>query len=235
MPDLKKEGAAAMRILLVDDDADLRAAVCAGLAGQGWQVDAAADGEEGLYYLTENLYDVCILDRMLPGLGGLQLLRRARQAGVGTPVLLLTALGSVQHRVEGLDGGADDYLAKPFDLRELYARVRVLARRPAAPAAAGIAFGDLALDPGQLVLRGPGGQCNLSKKEGELLAVLMRNGGQLLPRGLLLARVWGLESEADGACLDSYVHFVRRRLAAVGAGARLATVRGVGYRLEAAP
>lgn len=223
-----------MRILMVEDDRDLCAAVAAGLSAEGWQLDACHDGEAGLCYLKENIYDVCLLDRMLPGLDGLRLLRAARAAGVATPVLLLTALGSVGDRVDGLDAGADDYLPKPFDLRELAARVRALARRPAGqPSDGPLRFGDLELDGPQLALTGPGGRITLSRRECELLDVLMRGGGQLLARGLLLGKVWGPYGEVEEANLDSYVHFVRRRLRAVQARTRLATVRGVGYRLEA--
>ncbi|WP_418666328.1 response regulator transcription factor [Allofournierella sp.] len=223
-----------MRILMIEDDRDLCAAVAAGLAREGWQLDACHDGEAGLCYLKEGVYDVCLLDRMLPGLDGLQLLRAARAAGVSTPVLLLTALGAVHDKVDGLDAGADDYLAKPFDLRELAARVRALARRPGAPACKGpVCFGDLALDASQLLLTGPGGSAGLSRRECELLEALIRGGGQLLPRGLLLGKVWGPYSEVEDANLDSYIHFVRRRLLAVKARTLLVTVRGVGYRLEA--
>lgn len=223
-----------MRILMIEDDRDLCAAVVAGLAREGWRLDACHDGEAGLCYLKEAVYDVCLLDRMLPGLDGLRLLRAARAAGVDTPVLLLTALGTVHDRVDGLDAGADDYLPKPFDLRELAARVRALARRPAGPPCEGpLRFGDLTLDTQQLLLTGPGGRAGLSRRECELLSVLMQGGGRLLSRSLLLGRVWGPYSEVEDANLDSYIHFVRRRLLAVDARTSLATVRGMGYRLEA--
>lgn len=225
-----------MRVLLIEDDASLCAAVTAGLAASGIQTDVGRDGEEGLALLCRGVYDACCLDRMLPGLDGLTVLRRARAAGVTTPVLLLTALARVGDRVDGLDAGADDYLTKPFDLRELAARLRALARRPAAlEPAAGLGAGGVTLYPAELRLEGPAGVVKLSKKECELLEMLLRSPGRLLAREQLLARVWGAEAEVDDASLDSYIYLVRRKLARAGAGPRLrlATVRGAGYRLEA--
>lgn len=225
-----------MRVLLIEDDEDLCAAVAQGLEAAGYAVDQCHDGQDGLYYLLQDLYDVCLLDRMLPGLDGLAVLQRARAQGCATPVLMLTALGRVTDRVDGLEAGADDYLVKPFDMRELLARLRALCRRPAAvePADA-ILCGNVTLLPSQLTLRGPDGTATLSKKECELLLVLLRNAGKLLSREVLLGRVWGAENDVTDASLDSYIHFVRRRLKMVGADSRVATVRGFGYKLEAAP
>lgn len=225
-----------MRVLLIEDDASLCAAVTAGLAAGGIQTDVGRDGEEGLALLCRGVYDACCLDRMLPGLDGLSVLRRARAAGVATPVLLLTALARVGDRVDGLDAGADDYLTKPFDLRELAARLRALARRPAAlEPTARLRAGGVTLYPEEMRLEGPAGVVKLSKKECELLEMLLRSPGRLLAREQLLARVWGAEAEVDDASLDSYIYLVRRKLARAGAGPRLrlATVRGAGYRLEA--
>lgn len=222
-----------MRVLMVEDDRDLCAAVAVTLRAEGWQVDLCHDGETGLCYLKEGVYDACLLDRMLPELDGIRMLRAARAAKISTPVLLLTALGTVSDKVIGLDAGADDYLAKPFDLRELTARLRALVRRPGETQAGEcLRFADLALNPDQLTLTGPAGSCGLSRRECDLLTALMRSGGQLLPRALLLGKVWGPYTEVEDASLDSYVHFVRRRLTAVGARAQLTTVRGIGYRLE---
>lgn len=225
-----------MRVLLIEDDASLCAAVTAGLAASGIQTDVGRDGEEGLALLCRGVYDACCLDRMLPGLDGLSVLRRARAAGVATPVLLLTALARVGDRVDGLDAGADDYLTKPFDLRELAARLRALTRRPTAlEPAARLGAGGVTLYPEEMRLEGPAGVVKLSKKECELLEMLLRSPGRLLAREQLLARVWGAEAEVDDASLDSYIYLVRRKLARAGAGPRLrlATVRGAGYRLEA--
>ena len=155
-----------------------------------------------------------------------------KRQGLDTPVLMTTALGLVGDRVDGLDAGADDYLVKPFDVRELLARVRALARRPAPVAVSGRpCCGDLTLDMGTLVLTGDKEQCTLSKKEAELLAALMENAGQTLSRSFLFGRVWGPGADVEEASLDSYVHFIRRRLRAVSSRVTVDTVRGVGYRL----
>ena len=205
-----------MRILLVEDDEALCAAVAPLLEQEGYRVDVCRDGDDALYYMRQRMFGLCILDRMLPGRDGLSVLRAARAEGLDTPVLMTTALGLVGDRVDGLDAGADDYLVKPFDVRELLARVRALARRPA---------------PVALVLTGDKEQCTLSKKEAELLAALMENAGQTLSRSFLFGRVWGPGADVEEASLDSYVHFIRRRLRAVSSRVTVDTVRGVGYRL----
>lgn len=225
-----------MRVLMIEDDKELCNAVKASLTVQGMDVDICHDGVEGLEYLHQNIYDVCCLDRMLPHMDGLTLLRKARAAGILTPVLILTALSRIGDRVDGLDAGADDYLVKPFDMRELLARLRALARRPA-PLATDTVLqtGSLTLNPVQMTLEGPAGRVSLSPKECDLLEVLMRHPGQLMGRSVLLGRVWGIEAQVEEASLDSYIHFVRRRLRAVGARETVSTVRGAGYRLEASP
>lgn len=222
-----------MKILMIEDDVALCDATAMQLRLEGWEVDVCHDGEEGLYFLQSCPYDLILLDRMLPGLDGMGVLREARRAGAATPVLLLTALGRVQDRVEGLDLGADDYLVKPFDIGELKARVRALARRPHEMTTRDeVRFGDLLLDLSALTLEGGRARCTLSKKEGELLGVLMKSGGATQTRAFLFGRVWGPDADVEEAGLDSYAHFLRRRLAAVSDAVSLVTVRGVGYRLE---
>lgn len=221
-----------MHILLIEDDTALCAALAPALAGLG-KADFCHTGPEGLSLLVSGGYDLCILDRMLPGLDGLTLLRAARAQGVTTPVLLLTALAGAGDTVDGLDAGADDYLAKPFDTAVLLARLRALLRRSGGTAA--LTAGDLRLDTGELTLTGPAGSAVLSRKECDLLEALLRAPGRLQARSVLLARVWGPLAEVEEANLDCYIHFVRRRLAGVGSRARVVTVRGSGYRLEVAP
>lgn len=221
-----------MHILFIEDDTALCAALAPALAGLG-KADFCHTGPEGLSLLVSGGYDLCILDRMLPGLDGLTLLRAARTQGVTTPVLLLTALAGAGDTVDGLDAGADDYLAKPFDTAVLLARLRALLRRSGGTAA--LTAGDLRLDTGELTLIGPAGSAVLSRKECDLLEALMRAPGRLQARSVLLARVWGPLAEVEEANLDCYIHFVRRRLAGVGSHARVVTVRGSGYRLEVAP
>lgn len=221
-----------MRILVVEDDKNLNDATVAQLQHEGFEVDAAYNGDEGLYYITEGSYDLVLLDRMLPGMDGVSVLKAARGRGISTPVLLLTALGQIGDKVDGLDAGADDYLVKPFDVRELLARVRALVRRPSQMVAAELTYQDLLLDTTALMLQGELGRCTLSKKETELLAYLIKNAEQTLGRAALFSHVWGPDADVEEASLDSYAHFVRRRLAAVSQRVCLATVRGVGYRLE---
>lgn len=221
-----------MRILFIEDDTALCAALAPALAGLG-KADFCHTGPEGLSLLVSGGYDLCILDRLLPGLDGLTLLRAARAQGVTTPVLLLTALAGAGDTVDGLDAGADDYLAKPFDTAVLLARLRALLRRSGGTAA--LTAGDLRLDTGELTLIGPAGSAVLSRKECDLLEALLRAPGRLQARSVLLARVWGPLAEVEEANLDCYIHFVRRRLAGVGSRARVVTVRGSGYRLEVTP
>lgn len=219
-----------MRILLAEDDKALRRATAAALRAEGYWVDEAENGTDAAYFIGEGGYDALVLDRMMPGADGLSLVRAAREKGDATPVLLLTALSGIGDRVDGLDAGADDYLAKPFDIRELCARLRALCRR-AGGGGGVLRFGDLVFDPAGLRLSGPLGACTLARKEGELLEYLMRQDQATVSRHALLARLWGAGSGVSDANLDSYAYYVRRRLAAVSSRVRLSTVRGVGYRL----
>lgn len=221
-----------MRILMIEDDAALCTALQPALEAAAFRVDFCHNGPDGLALLTSGAYDACILDRMLPGLDGLSLLRAARTGGISTPILMLTALSGIDERVDGLDAGADDYLAKPFDTRELLARLRALTRRPGTAAASALQRGDIALSPTELTLSGPKGTIRLTKRECDLLEAFLRNPGRLQSRSLLLAQVWGPMAEVEDANLDCYIHFVRRRLQSVGSTARVVTVRGSGYQLE---
>ncbi len=222
-----------MRVLLVEDDKDLCKALCSVLENAGLTLDVCNDGEEGLALLLEGYYGACILDRMLPCMDGLTLLRNARAKGITAPVLMLTALGRIDDRVDGLEAGADDYLTKPFDTRELIARVKALLRRPAVPQEqASLSFGDIVLNTEQMTLSGPKTEVTLSKRECGLLEALCSGAGRTLSRNMLLGRVWGAMTEIEETNLDTYIYFVRRRLSTVGSNAVISTVRGVGYRLE---
>lgn len=224
-----------MRILMVEDDAALCEALRPALETAGFRVDFCHNGSDGLALLTSGAYDVCLLDRMLPGMDGLNLLRSARTSGVTTPVLMLTALSGIVERVDGLDAGADDYLSKPFDTRELLARLRALTRRPGTAAEPTLQGGDVILSPTELTMTGPKGTVNLTKRECDLLESLLRSPGKLQTRSVLLAQVWGPMAEVEDANLDCYIHFVRRRLQSVGSRASVVTVRGSGYKFEAQP
>ena len=223
-----------MRILLVEDDEKLNESLAFQLKKEGFLVDACRDGEEALYYIEENIHDLILLDRMLPLLSGTEVLARMRQARNETPVILITALGTLDEEVTGLDSAADDYLVKPFAFEELMARIRCIARRPRRMTQDDqLALGDLTYYLGENTLTGPKGSCSLSRREGTLLESFLRNPGQTLSRPLLLTRVWGMDSDVEEGNLDNYVHFLRRRLKSVGSAVSIKTARGIGYRLEA--
>ena len=223
-----------MRILLIEDDEALRTVLIPVLEKAGFGCDSAADGASGLALLLQNPYDAAVVDRMLPALSGLELVRAARGKGCTVPVLMLTALGRVEDRVEGLGAGADDYLVKPFDNRELIARLQALGRRPAHTLESTLLrFDDVSLEAAALTLTGPSGTVRLSKNENALLEALLRRAGQLVNREVLFCAVWGAEDFVEEGNLDSYIHFVRRRLRTVGSRTVIRTVRGMGYCLEA--
>lgn len=223
-----------MRILLIEDDARLIESLTYQLEQEGITVDSCTDGSDGLYYMSETAYDLVLLDRMLhPDIDGVDILKEARSQGIGTPVIILTALGQLEDRIDGLDAGADDYIVKPFAFRELMARIRSVGRRPRAwGQVERFTYGGVSLTPAEQRLTGPLGDCLLSKRESDLMEAFMRNPGQILTRDTLLLRVWGPGAEVEGGNLDNYIHFLRRRLRKVSGSLRIATVRGVGYMLE---
>jgi DNA-binding response OmpR family regulator len=221
-----------MHILLCEDEPKLAALIKRVLTSERHVVDHVTDGSSALALAASGEYDVAILDRMLPDIDGLAVVRGLRAKGVTTPVLMLTALGSVDHRVAGLDAGADDYLPKPFAFAELLARIRALARRDSAPATSPLAAGDLELDETRHVARVGDQTVDLSAREFALLGYLIRHLGQVLSRRQILDAVWGAEPDVYSNVVDLYVHYLRRKLADLGSSDRLATVRGVGYVLR---
>ena len=215
-------------ILVVDDDAPIRRMLERTLTAEGYAVESAADGGEALAAVERAVPDLVVLDVAMPGLDGLSVCRRLRRAGLGLPVLLLTARDAVSDRVAGLDAGADDYLVKPFAPEELLARVRALLRRGSEPAEV-LAFDDLVFDVRTRGARRGESEIHLSAREAELLELLLRNPRQVVSRGLALERVWGSESAATLNAVDRYVSYLRRKL---GEPALIHTVRGVGFVLE---
>jgi two-component system OmpR family response regulator len=225
-----------MRILLVEDARPLARSIAEGLSEEGFSVDVSHDGEEGLHLASELPYDAIVLDRMLPALDGLTVLRRLRAGGKRTPVLLLTALGELHDRVAGLDGGADDYLVKPFSFEELLARLRALLRRSRGQARNVIELGRLTLDLAARIAAIDGRPLDLSAKEFSLLELLALEPGTTFSRSAIAERIYDEERDPDSNVIDVFVGRVRRKLDAGGlAGAEvIKTMRGAGYRLDPA-
>ncbi|WP_310604693.1 response regulator transcription factor [Anaerosporobacter sp.] len=222
-----------MRILLIEDDEQLCFSIAYQLENQGFHIDTCIDGEDALLFMKENIYDLILLDRMLPHIDGITLLKKLRQQNNSTPVIILTALGELSDKIMGLDAGADDYLVKPFAIEELLARIRSINRRPRQwTDTDSLTYSDITFSPSTNSLTGSLGTCTLSKKEGTLLEFFMRNSAQILPRTTLLTKVWGPYAEIEDGNLDNYIHFIRRRLKAVSSTTTIKTHRGVGYRLE---
>lgn len=222
-----------MHILLIEDDRNLCDTLSFQLKKEHHAVDICLDGRDGLDLFLQDAYDLVLLDRMLPTMNGLLVLKKARDAGIKTPVIVITALGELYDRIEGLDCGADDYLVKPFAFEELSARIRSLGRRSGTYLTQELLhFGDIAYDEGLRELTGPSGALLLSGREGRLLEVFLTNPNTTLRRMVILSRVWGADAEVEEGNLDTYIHFLRKRLATVNSTLTLATVRGVGYRLE---
>ena len=223
-----------MRILFVEDDTVLNATITGLLEKEGFLVTGCTDGDEGYWYAEQNIYDLLLLDRMIPGRDGLTLIHDLRKARIHTPVILLTALGDIHDKVEGLDAGADDYLVKPFSMEELLARIRSIARRPRVLSEQTDTYlaGDLSFDVQKNLLASEANNsCSLSKREGHLMRLFLANPDQILTREYLLSKVWGIDDAVEDGNLDNYIHFLRRRLRAVQSTVTIATVRGIGYRL----
>ena len=222
-----------MRILLAEDDRQLNHTLTYQLETEGFVVDSCLNGEDALFYGEQNIYDVILLDRMLPYLEGTDVLTSLRKKGIVTPIILITALGTLSDKVTGLDLGADDYLVKPFAFEELLARIRCVTRRPHTLTDSELlTVSDITWLASDGILKGPSGSCTLSKREAALLETFMRSKGQTLQRQTLLLNVWGPDSDVEEGNLDNYIHFLRRRLKTVGSSVRIQTVRGIGYRID---
>ena len=223
-----------MHVLLIEDDALTASAIAETLKRDGWTLDTARDAETGLRRAGQGDVDVIVMDRMLPGIDGVEAVARLRRAGVEKPILMLSALGRAEERVEGLDGGADDYLAKPFEPSELVARLRALYRRAGALANQPILIhGDIELNVRARTAHRAGRHLALSPKEFELLKFLMEHAGEVVTRQMLLLHVWNLSFDPQTNVIDVNLVRLRRKLDDGCAPACLETVRGVGYRLKA--
>ncbi len=219
-------------MLVVEDDVRMAAAIRRGLRFEGLVVDLAGDGPEGLLKAAATDYDAIVLDVMMPGLDGFETCRQLRSTGVWTPVLMLTARDAVEDRVRGLDGGADDYLTKPFSLAELVARLRALARRGPVERPAVLEVGDLRLDPASREVWRGDEEIELSAREFALLETFVRRSGQVLTQSQLLEAAWDLGYEQRSNVVEVYVRYLREKIDRPFGVKSIETVRGVGYRMR---
>lgn len=218
------------RILIIEDEEKLARFVELELSYEGYEIEKAADGRTGLELAESGNFDLILLDVMLPGLNGLEVLRRLRRSTL-VPVILLTARDSVVDKVTGLDGGADDYVTKPFAIEELLARIRVTLRKKR-PESNATKIGRLSLDPQKYIARMDDTELNLTKREFDLLQLLMENKGIVLTRDVLLQRVWGYDYQGETNTVDVYIRFLRQKIDETFDVKYIHTVRGVGYVLR---
>ncbi len=221
-----------MRVLVVEDNAELGANLRKGLREHGFAVDWVDDGNLGLDYATTGVYDLLIVDRMLPGRNGLDLLRTLRSRGVTSPAIFLTALSSVSDRIEGLDGGADDYLVKPFSFAELLARIRVVLRRGSDTSATILQVADLRLNLTSRVVERSGQRIDLSAKQFALLEYLMRHAGEVVSRAMILEHVWDFEFDGLTNVVDVHINRLRNKVDRDFDRPLIQTLRGLGYVLR---
>ncbi len=221
-----------MNILIIEDDKDLCHGVSYRLTQEGHRVDCCHDGSEAALYIRQDIYDLILLDCMLPGEDGLHILRTMRAEGHLTPVIILSALGEVNDRVTGLNAGADAYLVKPFAYSELAARIASLFRRKNAFESEALCYGDLSLDCSENSLICRDQKCSLSQTESELMRLLLQAGDRTTDRTVLLHKVWGLDTSVENSNLDNYIYFLRKRLKTLESRVAIVNRRGLGYRLE---
>ncbi len=221
-----------MRILVVEDEVKIARAIARGLENEGYAAEVVHDGDDAVFWATEQAFDAIILDVMLPGRDGFTVCRDLRAAGVSTPVLMLTARGSVEDRIGGLDAGADDYLVKPFAFGELLARLRALLRRGPAERSPEIVVGDIVIDPAAHTVTREGVPVELSAREFSLLEYLARHPGEVMRRADILDHVWATDYDGLSNVVDVYIGYLRKKLETPFDSKVIHAVRGVGYRLE---
>lgn len=222
-----------MKILLAEDEKRMNRALCEILRQEGYDVDSFEDGKNALLFIKSGIYDVIILDVMMPGMNGYLVAQEARKAGIRTPILMLTAKSELDDKVEGLDSGADDYLTKPFMTKELLARIRALVRRGLPVNDGNLTFGDLTLDVKNAILYCTNGKSvRIAEKELKILEYLIVNQGIILTREQLAVKIWGYESEAEYNNVEVYMSFARKKLAFIESKCEIKAVRGIGYELR---
>ena len=218
-----------MHILIIEDEEQLCRSMAEGLRMDGYETDTCFDGEEGLELcMTEN-YDLILLDLNLPGIDGLDILRQFRETNSSTPVLILSARGQIEDKVEGLDLGANDYLTKPFSMKELLARIRAMTRRQAETTDVILSFGDVRLDRSAYQLSTDTGTLRLANKEYQMLEMLMTNPGQVISVEQFMDKIWGYDSEAEFNVVWVYISYLRKKLTSLHAHIQIKATRGLGY------
>mgnify|MGYP000921593343 FL=1 len=221
-----------MRILIVEDDAKIADGIRRGLVEQHYSVDIAPDGEEGEYLANTNDYDLIVLDIMLPKMNGWEVLRSLRESGLKTPILMLTALDSVEDKIRGLDYGADDYLTKPFNFGEFLARIRSLTRRQSDQKTSTISIADLTIDTASRSVVRSSKKINLSAKEFALLEYFMMNPNKVLTREMISEHVWDMNFDPQSNVIDSFIRFLRQKVDKEFSPELIHTVRGAGYKFS---
>ncbi len=221
-----------MKVLVVEDEKMISDAICKILADAGFYTDAVYDGEDALYYIKQASYDLILLDIMLPLSDGTEVLRQTRKMGNSTPILMLTAKNTIPDKVSGLNGGADDYMTKPFDADELVARVNALTRRTGQIVMNTLDFGDLSLDLNKALLVHGENSIQLTKKEFEVLKMLFLNAGMTLTKENLIVRIWGEDSDTTENNVEAYISFIRKKIKYLGSGVQIKNIQGIGYRPE---
>lgn len=220
-----------MKLLFAEDDPDISRGVTTLLQRSGYTVDAVSNGRDALSYLTNGDYDAAILDIMMPGMSGLEVLKEARRQGIGIPVMMLTALGELDDRVTGYDSGADDYLPKPFAGKELVSRVRALLRRTESFTPDVCTFGDVELDSGTYQLTCGTKSVRLGNKQFQLMQMLMRHPNKMIGADEFMEHIWGWDSDAEINVVFTNISFMRKNLAQIGSKVKIRVVRNAGYHL----
>lgn len=222
-----------MKLLLVEDEKQLSEALSQILINNKYNVDAVYDGENGLEYALTDIYDVIILDIMLPKLNGLEILRKLRKENISTPVLLLTAKDSIDDKVTGLDLGADDYLPKPFDPKELLARLRAISRRKGEVINDNLlSFGDISLNLSNYDLSCKDSTITLTQREFEILNYFMQRPKNIVSKDDLITKLWGFDSDIEYNNIEVYISFIRKKLTFINSSVKITTIRRAGYKLE---
>ena len=221
-----------MRLLLAEDEKEMSNAICAVLKHEHFSVDAVYDGQDALDYLENDDYDGAILDIMMPKMDGITVLKKIRAKGIFTPVIMLTAKSQLDDKVEGLDAGADDYLTKPFAMKELIARVRSITRRSGEVADNVLTFSDIELSRSTFTLKSSGGEERLANKEFQMMEMLLEHPGQVISADQFMDRIWGYDTETESNVVWVYISNLTKKLKKIGSSVNIKAARGLGYSIE---